>query len=480
MALTLEKAFNPRHNSIGFLRWLMAFAVIFSHAGPLAGYYGSKNLGTQWSDEQSFGGVAVAGFFFLSGFLITKSRMGRSTIFRFFWRRSLRIFPAFWAALLFTAFVLAPIAFWHVNGTIRGYISSPTESPLTYFANNMWMKLNQENIAELGQGLPLSQCCGYDWNGSAWTLFYEFKGYILIGVMGLFGLLGYRLIASLAFLLMLTLNTLTFLSVNANIAILDPLMSDFYSVMVLTPFFFGMVFALWGDKIPIDDRLAMAAGAIAIFTYFFASGWNVYGQFFFLYVLMWCAVRLPLQNWEKHGDLSYGIYIYAWPIQQFVAFFDIYKLGWFAYHVIVVVACHIAAYLSWHLLEKRALSLKNWTPRWLAALLVRLRPTGDRIKRIIVNPDYSSTHFAKLRRHDIAALEAEQRSDALVTHEVEDRVDVDDQHPPDGAGPPGDNGPPGGDGVPAPGNGAPDRPGTGPHRPADPEQQRELQTRGIQ
>ena len=37
MALTLEKAFNPRHNSIGFLRWLMAFAVIFSHAGPLAG-----------------------------------------------------------------------------------------------------------------------------------------------------------------------------------------------------------------------------------------------------------------------------------------------------------------------------------------------------------------------------------------------------------------------------------------------------------
>jgi hypothetical protein len=241
-----------------------------------------------------------------------------------------------------------------------------------------------------------------------------------------------------------------------------------------------MVFALWGDKIPIDDRLAMAAGAIAIFTYFFASGWNVYGQFFFLYVLMWCAVRLPLQNWEKHGDLSYGIYIYAWPIQQFVAFFDIYKLGWFAYHVIVVVACHIAAYLSWHLLEKRALSLKNWTPRWLAALLVRLRPTGDRIKRIIVNPDYSSTHFAKLRRHDIAALEAEQRSDALVTHEVEDRVDVDDQHPPDGAGPPGDNGPPGGDGGPAPGNGAPDRPGTGPHRPADPEQQRELQTRGIQ
>ena len=52
---------------------------------------------------------------------------------------------------------------------------------------------NQDNIAGLGQGLPLAQCCGYDWNGSAWTLLYEFKGYILIGVLGLFGMLGYRL-----------------------------------------------------------------------------------------------------------------------------------------------------------------------------------------------------------------------------------------------------------------------------------------------
>jgi len=50
MALTLNESFNPRSNSIGFLRWFMAFAVIFSHAGPLAGFYGSKNLGTQWSN----------------------------------------------------------------------------------------------------------------------------------------------------------------------------------------------------------------------------------------------------------------------------------------------------------------------------------------------------------------------------------------------------------------------------------------------
>ena len=81
--------------------------MIFSHAGPVAGFYGQQDLGAQISDEQSLGGVAVAGFFFFSGFLITRSRR-RPGIVRYFWRRCLRIFPAFWCALLLTAFVLAP------------------------------------------------------------------------------------------------------------------------------------------------------------------------------------------------------------------------------------------------------------------------------------------------------------------------------------------------------------------------------------
>src|SRR5689334_934466 len=96
---TVASEFSSRTNCIGFFRWFFAFAVIFSHAGPVAGLYGQKDLGTQISDEQSLGGVAVAGFFFFSGYLITRSRERSSTV-RFFWHRVLRIFPAFWLALL--------------------------------------------------------------------------------------------------------------------------------------------------------------------------------------------------------------------------------------------------------------------------------------------------------------------------------------------------------------------------------------------
>jgi len=420
-ALTLAAAFDPRSNAIGFLRWLLAFAVIFSHAGPLADFYGGHDLGTQWSQEQSFGGVAVAGFFCLSGFLITKSRMGRSTIFRFFWRRVLRIFPAFLASLAMTAFILAPIAWRKERGTWAGYWTASVDSPLTYFSNNMFLRFYQKNIAEMGAKLPLGQKGGFDWNGSAWTLIYEFKGYFIVGVLGLFGILGYRKLAAVGFGFMLVLNTMLWGGFGQT-AYLYPLFRDYFNIMMLTPFFFGIMLALFGDRIVIDDRLAMAAGGLAFFTYFLESGWNLYGQFGYLYVLIWAAVRLPLRRWEKYGDFSYGIYIYAWPIMQFSAYFGLHTRGWLVYHLVIVVVCHMVAYLSWHLLEKRALALKNWTPVPLARVLARLKPLEAAVTARIVNPAFSSTHAAKAARADAAALAAEASQDDLVTHDWRDRA----------------------------------------------------------
>ena len=239
----------------------------------------------------------------------------------------------------------------------------------------MWLRLHQDNIAGLGQGLPLAQCCGYDWNGSAWTLLYEFKGYILIGVLGLFGMFGYRWIASLAFVLMLLLNTLTFLSVQRQHRHPGPADAGLLQHHAADPVLLRHDVRPLGRQDP-DRRPAgrrrrrrsrsspTSSPPAGTSTGSSPSCTSSCGR----------AVRLPLQNWERFGDLSYGIYIYAWPIQQFVAFFDVYKLGWVGYHLVIVVVCHIAAFLSWHLLEKPALSLKNWTPHWMAALIAR----GDR------------------------------------------------------------------------------------------------------
>ncbi|MDQ1177114.1 acyltransferase [Microbacterium sp. SORGH_AS_0421] len=378
---TLAAAFDPRRNSIGFLRWFLAFAVIFSHAGPIAGFYGGKDLGTQWSDEQSLGGVAVCGFFFLSGFLITRSKMGRSTTPRFFWHRILRIYPGWFLALLTTAFVLAPIAWYREKGTWDGFWNATSDSPLTYFVNNFTLILHQLNIAGMGKSIPQYAHGISDWNGSAWTLAFEFGAYLLVGALGVFGALANRLVGTLVASGIIALAMLQWLGLGlGNLPTALPILSDFRALLLLAPFAWGIIFCLWMDRIPIDDRMAVACLAIAFATYA-KGGWLVLGQYAFAYFIMWFAVRVPITRWDRYGDFSYGIYIIGWPLMVFATYFGLQKHGLVIYHVVVIIGVHLYAVLSWHLIEKPAMSLKNWTPRWY----VRWREGrgADRIRRAV-------------------------------------------------------------------------------------------------
>ncbi|KIC59578.1 peptidoglycan/LPS O-acetylase OafA/YrhL [Microbacterium sp. AG790] len=370
----LGAAFDPRRNAIGFLRWFLAFLVIFSHAGPIAGFYGGKDLGTQWSNEQSLGGVAVCGFFFLSGFLISRSKMGRTTTIRYFWHRFLRIYPGWFLALLVTAYIFAPLAWFHEKGTWAGFWDATSESPFTYFSSNVTLVLKQINIAGMGTNLPLYVDHGIlDWNGSAWTLAFEFGAYILVAVLGLAGALSNRLVGGVVSACIIALAMMQWLSLG-NLAALFPLFGDFRALLLLAPFAWGVLFNLYKDKIPIDDRLAAACALIAAYTYA-KGGWLVFGQYAFCYFLIWFAVRVPLTRWDRYGDLSYGIYIIGWPLMVLATYFHLEDRGWFVYHAVVVVGVHIYAFLSWHLVERPALALKNWTPAWFSRLLER---TSDR------------------------------------------------------------------------------------------------------
>ncbi|GAA5199618.1 acyltransferase [Microbacterium jejuense] len=369
--ISLKESFDPRNNSIGFLRWLMAFMVIFSHAGPLGGFYGGHDLGTQWSDEQSLGGVAVAGFFFLSGFLITKSKMGRASTPRYFWRRIMRIFPGWFLILLVTAFVFAPIAWMQEHGSMDGFWNATVDSPLTYFSNNMWLPLMQHNIAGMGTSIPFyTQHGGFEWNGSAWTLAFEFGCYILVAILGVIGALSHRIVGGIIATGIILLAMMQWFGIG-NLSALTPAFGDYRVLLLYAPFAFGILFALFGDRIPIDNRLAIACVLIAGFTYA-KGGWLIVGQYAFCYILMWFSIKATkLKNWDKHGDFSYGIYIVAWPLMQFGAYFGLQNAGWLIYHLVIVAGCHAYAYLSWHLIERPALQLKDWTPRWLAAILAR-------------------------------------------------------------------------------------------------------------
>ena len=380
---SLAAIFDPRNNAIGFVRWLMAFMVIFSHAGPIAGFYGGRDLGTQWSTEQSLGGVAVCGFFFLSGFLITRSKMGRSSTPRFFWHRALRIFPGWFLALLVTAFAFAPLAWIREKGTIDGFWDVASESPLTYFSNNFTLILGQLNIAGLGTSTPLYRGHGIlDWNGSAWTLAFEFGAYILVAVLGVVGALANRLVGGIVAGTIIALASVQWLAA-ADLPALSPLFADFRVLLLMAPFAWGILFSLFAEKIPIDDRLGVIAIVVAVYTYG-KGGWLVFGQYAFCYALIWFALRARrLNRWDRFGDFSYGIYIIGWPLMYLATFFELEKHGLVVYHLVVIIGCHLYALASWHLVERPAMALKNWTPRWMMRLAERSAPARGRLREAV-------------------------------------------------------------------------------------------------
>jgi hypothetical protein len=60
------------------------------------------------------------------------------------------------------------------------------------------------------------------------------------------------------------------------------------------------------------------------------------------------------------------------------------------YHAVIVVGCHIYAFLSWHLIEKPAMSLKNWTPQWLSKLIAVTDPWWEPWRRLRTRLNFPS------------------------------------------------------------------------------------------
>ena len=79
----------------------------------------------------TLGGFAVAGFFALSGLLVGRSAMRRDTA-TFARARAVRILPAYWVALLVSAFGAGLLGWVHDGGSIGGYLSADADGPFAY------------------------------------------------------------------------------------------------------------------------------------------------------------------------------------------------------------------------------------------------------------------------------------------------------------------------------------------------------------
>lgn len=334
-APTIGKRLDPRGNSLNLIRLFLALLVLFAHSWHIVG----AGDGPGFRGE-NLGGWAVAGFFGISGYLITASRFS-NRIGTYLVHRAARIFPGFIVCLAVMAFVFAPIAYSLQHGSLRGFLSTPT-TPLNSIIGNLPLKVASYDIAGTPVGVPYPGA----WNGSLWTLYFEFLCYLLIAMLGFIPFVKktpWPIVA--AFIITVAL--------WANAAAIRPYVDIEMLVRLSSYFLGGAVVYVLSSRIGIHRLGGPASLLVAALLIYFVPGFGAQlSAPFFTYGLLWISTWLPQPSIIGRHDISYGAYIYAFPVQQLLAVFGAYHWGvwWFTLAATVCTIPFAAA--SWVFVER--------------------------------------------------------------------------------------------------------------------------------
>lgn len=356
-AVPIPAATPARHaNAFDALRILAALAVLFSHSFPLYGLHEPQPMA-----GQTFGSMAVALFFALSGYLVCQSWCSDASLHRFALRRALRIMPGLIVVVCITALVIGPL---FSTLPLAAYFQSSAVGLYLFKAS---LALSSPALPGLFEQNPLP----FGTNGSLWTLKYEISMYLCLALVG-------RLVASTARLrialpVLLIGFALLWLKLDHGgvkdvpMPLTWRLGTEMYidRFAYLGAFFFaGACANLFRERIVLSPLVATLATAAL----FFIPNASV------VMVLLWLVVpyfvctfayRSPALMTRANGyDYSYGIYIYAFPIQQVFGLIGSQRgWPWFTVLLASAVCTVLAAAASWYLIEKPALSFKRFIGR---------------------------------------------------------------------------------------------------------------------
>jgi peptidoglycan/LPS O-acetylase OafA/YrhL len=351
----LSAVCGGRDNNLNLMRFLAATLVIFTHAFGLTLRTASEPFHRMF--DMGGGDIGVNVFFVLSGFLVTKSWAGR-TLPEFAWARCMRIYPGLWVSVLVTVVLVG--LFFATVPAVHFWLSRDT---LTYLARNFTMLPRSGAQLGLPHALPIHAAT---FNVSLWTLPLEIEMYLLLALLGTLAGVRARYVAILALL-------------GCGIVLVSKLTESSHDMLLargrfLYFFFAGSLAYVLRERIVLSGRVAAALLGVIVATVAVSGSFLVRQAVLALampYLLLWFAY-VPagaIRNWNRLGDYSYGLYIYAVPIQIAVLALGIGTTPATNFTVALLVALAFAV-ASWHLLERRALRIPM--PHTLSRLAIRV------------------------------------------------------------------------------------------------------------
>jgi peptidoglycan/LPS O-acetylase OafA/YrhL len=292
--------------------------------------------------------IAVDIFFVSSGFLITKSLTQSKTIGKFVLFRCLRILPALWVALLLTVIV---VGCFFSSLKVGGFFSEL--GTYTFLLRNAVLMTGiQHGLPGVFESAPMPRLV----NASLWTLPYEAAMYAAIAIIGVLT----KRLTNHTKLKFETLVLLIALCMMA--AYLITIENQPSNLIRLTAFFFsGSSLFLYRERVRLSWVFAVLLVAIWFVTISDPSiSLRIYAVAVpYLTIFLALTPMGFLKEYNRIGDFSYGLYIYAWPIQQALAI-SIQGINPMQMFALSFTLTLLVAVFSWHAVEKRALALKRY------------------------------------------------------------------------------------------------------------------------
>lgn len=332
---------DTRANCLNSVRLIAALSVLMSHSWPITGL--PLDPLSRWVGI-SQGSLAVYVFFAISGYLVAQSATTNRSTLEFVSARFLRIFPGLLVCVLTTVIAASTIS------TLAPGDFFTTAETQSYIKQNIVLdtRYTLPGVFTLN---PLARTI----NGSLWTPKLEVWLDIAMTVVMVGGITLHRatfnaLCIVFAFLCLKT---------PADPAFLPPKWPPEYTYNCWC-FMTGALLYINREKLPLTLRgllllwvLVLVGRNSSLHSYLICSAIGYSG--------LWIGFRFKRDfiPFAHQYDISYGAYLYAWPVQQIFAMHSGFHGHPWLLMLASIPVTLVLGYASWRLVEKPALRLKK-------------------------------------------------------------------------------------------------------------------------
>jgi len=327
------------------LRILAAVCIAFTHSFNLLGRNTDEPLMALTGQRYDFSFIGLCIFFSISGYLITRSACTSTSFLNYCWKRFLRIQPLLIIVTLISIFIVGPVFTSLATGEYFSSTSTWTYLRNIFPATGVQFTLPGVFTGHVDAGV----------NGSLWTLVIEERLYLLVSI--LFFLKGF---AKRSFILMIWLINIFYM---LHCTVFHHTLIGYFEK---ADFFFALLFlnsgVLYLMGIPFDRSTLKKL--LIVFPVLLTA--LVFSQVFFLQILAIPFFVIGLAHLRgitnragQQGDFTYGVYIFAFPVQQIlIALGGTKNNPWLLFGETMLIVLPLAI-ISWHLIEKKFLEKKK-------------------------------------------------------------------------------------------------------------------------